>query len=48
MIITNTPAAIGSDKTSVRIKTRERKWLRLPKASKAMVAREIIPLPETI
>jgi len=46
MIIANTPVAIGADKTIVLIKTPERKWLKLPKASKTIVARKIISLME--
>ena len=42
MIIANTPAAIGSAKTSVQIKTPDRKWLKLPQAGKATIARKII------
>ncbi len=48
MIIANTPAAIGADKISVQIKTPERKWLKLAKASKTVVARKIIALAEKL
>jgi len=44
MIIANTPAAIGSDKSSVQIKTPARKWLKLPQASKTTIAKKIIDL----
>ena len=44
MIIANTPAAIGSDETSVQIKTPGHKWLRLPRASKTTIAKKIISL----
>jgi len=44
MIIANTPAAIGADKTSVQIKMPSRKWLRLPQASKTKIAKKIIGL----
>ena len=47
MIIANTPAAIGADKSTVEIKIRERKWLKLPKASKATIAQKIISLVGT-
>jgi len=47
MIIANTPASIGADKSTVEIKIRERKWLKLPKASKATVAQKIISLVGT-
>lgn len=48
MIIANSPAAIGSDKTTVQIKTPHTKWLRLPRTSKEAVARKIIALIESI
>jgi phosphopantothenoylcysteine decarboxylase/phosphopantothenate--cysteine ligase len=48
MIIANTPAAIGAGKISVQIKTPDRKWLKLPKASKTTIAQKIIALAEKI
>jgi len=48
MIIASTPAAIGADKISVKIKTPDRKWLKLPKASKTTIAKKIIALAEKI
>ncbi len=42
MIIANTPAAIGSDKVSVQIKTPVSKWAKLPLATKAVTAKRII------
>ena len=48
MIIANTPAAIGSDRASVQIKTPDRKWLKLPQASKAAIAKRIIAKIEKI
>jgi len=44
MIIANTPAAIGADEAAVQIKIPGRKWLSLPPADKATVARKIIAL----
>ncbi len=44
MIIANSPAAINADKSTVQIKTSHTKWLRLPRASKAALARHIIRL----
>ena len=44
MIIANAPAAIGSDKSTVQIKTPGRKWLKLPQASKTTIAKKIIDL----
>jgi phosphopantothenoylcysteine decarboxylase/phosphopantothenate--cysteine ligase len=46
MIIANSPAAIGSDKSTVQIKTPHAKWLRLPLATKTIIARQIIALIE--
>ena len=42
MIIANTPAAIGTDKVSVQIKTPVSKWAKLPFATKAVTAKRII------
>jgi phosphopantothenoylcysteine decarboxylase/phosphopantothenate--cysteine ligase len=42
MIIANTPAAIGSDKSSVQIRATGGKWLRIPETSKTIIARRII------
>jgi len=44
MIIANTPAAIGSVKSSVQIKTPARKWLKLPYATKTTIAKKIVDL----
>ena len=44
MIIANTPAAIGADKSTVQIKTPGRKWLKLPQASKTTIAKKIVDL----
>ena len=44
MIIANTPAAIGSDKSSVQTKAISGKWLKIPQASKTTIARKIISL----
>lgn len=46
MIIANATTAIGADKITIQIKTPERKWLKLPKASKTVLARKIISLME--
>ena len=48
MIIANSPAALGSDKSTVQIKTPHTKWLRLPLAGKTTIARQIISLIESI
>lgn len=44
MIITNTPAAIGSNKSTVHIKTPDRKWLKMPSATKTAIAKRIVDL----
>jgi phosphopantothenoylcysteine decarboxylase/phosphopantothenate--cysteine ligase len=42
MIIANTAAAIGADKSTVQIKLAGREWLKLPQASKATIAKKIV------
>jgi phosphopantothenoylcysteine decarboxylase/phosphopantothenate--cysteine ligase len=42
MIIANALAAISSDKASVQIKTPDHKWLKLPHATKAKIAKRIV------
>jgi len=44
MIIANTPAAIGTDKTTVQIKTPETKWTNIPRAAKLATANKIIEI----
>jgi phosphopantothenoylcysteine decarboxylase/phosphopantothenate--cysteine ligase len=44
MIIANTPDSIGSDKSTVHIKTPGSGWIKLPLASKAVIARRIVNL----
>jgi len=46
MIIANTPAAIGADKTTTHIRTPGRNWLKLLKANKTTIAKKIISLVE--
>ncbi len=48
MIIANDYAAIGADKSTVKIKISGCKWLQLPKASKTRIAPKIIHLVENI
>ncbi len=48
MIIANTPAAIGADKSTVQIKIRGRRWLRLAQATKATIAKRIIREAESV
>jgi phosphopantothenoylcysteine synthetase/decarboxylase len=46
MIIANTPAAIGSDRISVHIKTPQKQWLKLHKTTKAIIAKRVISMAE--
>ena len=48
MIVANTCAAIGADKSTVQIKMPGSKWLKLPKAGKAVIAGEIISMAESL
>ena len=48
MIIANTSAAIGADKSTVQIKISGYEWLQLPKSSKTRIAPKIIRLVENI
>jgi phosphopantothenoylcysteine decarboxylase/phosphopantothenate--cysteine ligase len=48
MIIANSLSAIGSDSTSVQIKTCRHKWQRLPRTGKTTIAKKIISLVENI
>jgi len=47
MIIANTSAAIGADKSTVQIKIAGREWLKLSQASKTRIAQKIISLVRT-
>jgi len=48
MIIANTPAAIGTEKTTVQIKTTETKWTKIPSATKLTTAMRIVRLIESL
>ena len=48
MIIANTPAAIGAEKSTVQIKMPDSKWLKLGRATKTTLAQKIITLIESI
>jgi len=48
MIIANTPAAIGAEKSTVQIKMPDSKWLKLARATKTTLAKKIITLVESI
>ena len=48
IIIANSPAAIGANKSIVHIKTARSEWIELPKAAKTTLAKKIIKLIETV
>jgi len=48
MIIANTPAAIGADKSTVQIKASGGKWLKIPQARKTAIAIWVIAAIEKI
>lgn len=48
MIVANTCAAIGAEKSTVQIKMPGREWLELSKASKAVIAGKIVSLAGSI
>jgi len=48
MIIANTFASIGCDRTSVQIRMADHKWLKLRRAIKTTVAKKIISLAENV
>ncbi len=48
MIIANTPAAIGADKSTVQIKTPDSPWTKIENATKAASAKRIIRLVEKL
>ncbi len=48
MIIANTSAAIGAEKSTVQIKTPDCKWLKLPTTTKITIAAQIIRKIESI
>jgi phosphopantothenoylcysteine decarboxylase/phosphopantothenate--cysteine ligase len=48
MIIANTPVAIGSQKTSVQIKTPSGKWIAISRIDKNRLAKKIISLLENL
>ncbi|MHC4394914.1 MAG: phosphopantothenoylcysteine decarboxylase domain-containing protein [Planctomycetota bacterium] len=46
MIIANSPDAIGSDKSTVQIKTPESRWIKIGNATKTTIAKKVIALTE--
>jgi len=48
MIVANTCAAIGAEKSTVQIKMPGGEWLKLPKASKAVIAGKIVSMVESL
>ena len=48
MIIANTPAAVGADKSTVQIKTPDSSWTKIENASKITTAKRIIKMIERL
>jgi phosphopantothenoylcysteine decarboxylase/phosphopantothenate--cysteine ligase len=48
MIIANTPAAIGSEQSEVFVKATGKKWLKIARAPKRIVARRLITLVQSL
>ena len=48
MIIANSPASIGADKSNVQIKTPNSQWLEIRNAAKSAIANKIIRLIEKL
>jgi phosphopantothenoylcysteine decarboxylase/phosphopantothenate--cysteine ligase len=48
MIVANTSDAIGAEKSTVQIKMPGDEWLKLPRASKAVIAGKIVSLAESL
>ena len=48
MIIANTPAAIGSDKSTVHLKTSDAPWTKIEEATKTTIAKMIIHVVENL
>jgi phosphopantothenoylcysteine synthetase/decarboxylase len=48
MIIANTPAAIGAERSTVHIKTQSDQWLQIGPAGKNTIARKIISITEAL
>jgi len=48
MIVANTPAAIGTDRSTVQIKTLTSAWVRIENAAKSTTARKIVSLAEML
>jgi len=48
MVIANTPAAIGADRSTVQIKTPEMNWIKIENSTKTAIAKKIIALVEKL
>ena len=48
MIVANSPAAIGADKSSVQIKIPNSPWLEIQNAAKSTIANKVIRLIEAL
>jgi phosphopantothenoylcysteine decarboxylase/phosphopantothenate--cysteine ligase len=42
MIIANTPAAIGTDKSTVHIRTQDSRWTKIENATKSIIAKKVV------
>ena len=48
MIVANSPAAIGADRSDVHIKTPDAQWIKIENATKAVTAKSIVRLAEKL
>ncbi len=48
MVVANTPAAIGADKSSIQIKTSDSGWVEIENTAKAAIAGKVIALVEKV
>jgi hypothetical protein len=48
MIVANSPAAIGADRSDVHIKTADSAWIKIENTTKAATARQIIRRAENL
>jgi phosphopantothenoylcysteine synthetase/decarboxylase len=48
VIIANTPDTIGSDKSTVQIKTPDHKWIKLSNITKTIIAKRIVALSDVV
>ena len=48
IIIANTPAAIGAERSTVQIKTRDGRWLKFPRVTKSTIANRVVQQVEDL